>query len=295
MNKDRTPRQRFESGKWIVLSFLLFFSQLGFAKVSGPSTLQSVTPALGSLLGGAKVTITGHALYLPENVTFGGVPATVLSSGVSFIDVRTPGHAPGAVDVTVVNSGGFTTVLTAGYTYNIAIATSTLPDGIAGNSYNQTLAAEGGVEPYHWQVAAGSLPSGLNLNSSTGAITGQPAANYGTATFTVQASDSSPHPLSATSSLSITIDIGLKPGPVPASFFGISVIDSGIWPSVSFGAFGKGGQTTWPCCQRQIARVFYLLDQQRGARVGGCRYLHLQRPANRSSVYVNGCKYRRLG
>src|ERR1039458_3738165 len=108
MNEKRTLGQRLEPGKWIGIGFLLCFSQLALAKVSGPSTLQSVTPALGSLLGGAKVTISGHALYLPESVTFGGVPATVLSSGVSFIDVRTPAHAPGAVDVTVVNSGGFT-------------------------------------------------------------------------------------------------------------------------------------------------------------------------------------------
>ena len=246
MNEKRTLCQRLEPAKWIGIGCFLCFSQLAFAKVSGPSTLQSVAPALGSLLGGAKVTITGHGLYLPESIAFGGVPATVLSSGVSSIDVRTPAHAPGAVDVTVVNSGGFTTVLTAGYTYDIAIATTTLSDGIAGISYNQTLAAEGGVEPYHWQVVAGSLPSGLNLNSSTGAITGQPAANYGTATFTVQATDSSSHPLSATSSLSIIVDIGLKPGPVPASFFGISTINSGIWPSVSFGAFGKGGHSTGP-------------------------------------------------
>jgi hypothetical protein len=246
MNEKRTLCQRLEPGKWIGVVLFLCFSQLAFAKASGPATLQSVTPALGSLLGGAKVTISGHALYLPESVTFGGVPATVLSSGVAFIVVRTPAHAPGVVDVTVVNSGGFTTVLTGGYTYDIAIATSTLPDGIAGISYNQTLAAEGGVEPYHWQVVAGNLPFGLTLNPSTGAITGQPAANYGKAAFTVQASDSSSHPLSATSSLSITIDIGLNPGPVPASFFGISTINPGVWPSVSFGAYGKGGQTTWP-------------------------------------------------
>ncbi|MGA2879238.1 MAG: putative Ig domain-containing protein [Bryobacteraceae bacterium] len=239
-------RQRHNLGWWAGVCFLLSFSQLAFSKASGPATLQGVTPAIGSLLGGAKVTITGHALYLPESVTFGGVPATVLSSGVSFIDVRTPAHAPGVVNVTVVNSGGFTTVLTGGYTYDIAIATSTLPDGVAGISYSQTLAAEGGVEPYHWSVVGGNLPSGLHLNSSTGAIIGAPAANYGTFPFTVQASDSSPQPLSATTSLSINVDMGMNPGPVPASFFGMSVLDHATWPSISFGAFGKGGQTTWP-------------------------------------------------
>ena len=198
------------------------------------------------MVGGAKVTITGTALYLPESVTFGGVAATIHSSGTTFIDVLTPPHAAGSVNITVVNSGGFETVLTNGYTYSIAVTTASLPDGIAGISYNQALAATGGAEPYHWSVVSGSLPAGLHLGASTGIISGSPAANYQKVAFTVQATDSSPQPYSATASLSITIDIGLHTGPIPASFFGMSVISPNIWPSVAFGAFGKGGETTWP-------------------------------------------------
>jgi len=198
------------------------------------------------MLGGAKVTINGGQLYLPQSVSFGGVPATVISSGVTFIKVVAPPHSVGTVDVVVVNSGGYTTVLRSGYTYSIALLPSSLPDGVAGISYNQTLDATGGRAPYHWSVVAGSLPSGLQLGSQSGNITGVPAANYGTSTFTVQATDSSAPNLLSTISLSIKIDIGLQPGPIPASFFGVSVINPKIWPSASFGAFGKGGETTWP-------------------------------------------------
>jgi hypothetical protein len=228
-----------------VCSFILF-SPLLSARLSAPSTIQSVSRSTGSVLGGEEVVITGKALYLPKSVTFGGVPATIVSSGVAFIDVITPPHAAGAVDVAVLNSGGYTTVVTNGFTYTMAIATSSLSDGIAGISYSQTLQASGGTTPYHWSVVTGSLPSGLHLGSGTGEITGIPAANYATYSFTLQVKDSSSPQLIATRSLSITIDIGLKTGPIPASFFGMSVIDPGNWPSISFGAFGKGGETTWP-------------------------------------------------
>jgi len=240
-----------QSGKWIAVFSLICFSEPTPAQTVvppvGQPTLQKASPSVGTTLGGTKVTLTGNHLYLPTQVLFGGAPATVLSSGVTFIKVVTPPHAVGAVDVQVVKPGGLTAVLTNGYTYTVDILTSSLSDGIAGISYNQTLAATGGVPPYHWSVVAGSLPSGLSLGTTTGIITGFPAANYGAFTFTVEAADSSsPSPFSATRSLSITIDLGLHPGPVPASFFGLSAASPKDWPSISFGAFGKGGEDTWP-------------------------------------------------
>jgi putative Ig domain-containing protein/glycosyl hydrolase family 10 len=245
VNQKRTLRQRLSLASWMSACFFFAFIRVASAHISGPSTLQSVSPSTGTLLGGVEVTITGTKLYLPESVTFGGVAATVVSSGVAVIHVVTPAHAVGAVDVAVVNAAGVTTVMTNGYTYTIAITSSSLPAGIPGISYSQTLAAEGGVEPYQWSVVSGNLPSGLHLDAATGVISGIPVANYGTATFTVQAADSSSPKRLSTTSLSIAIDIGLKPGPIPASLFGITAIDPANWPSSSFGAFGKGGETTW--------------------------------------------------
>jgi len=66
------------------------------------------------------------------------------------------------------------------------ITTSTLPGGNVGQNYNQTLVATGtGVT---WNVQSGNLPTGLQLNANTGAITGSPTA-AGTFTFTVRASN----------------------------------------------------------------------------------------------------------
>ncbi|MBN2243677.1 MAG: IPT/TIG domain-containing protein [Acidobacteria bacterium] len=53
----------------------------------------------------------------------------------------------------------------------LAVLTRSLPDAHNSKSYAYTLRAEGGVMPYSWSIAAGSLPAGLNL-SQGGEISG---------------------------------------------------------------------------------------------------------------------------
>jgi len=60
-------------------------------------------------------------------------------------------------------------------TNTLQITTASLPNATAGRSYTTSLAAAGGAAPYTWSISPASakqLPSGLSLNSSTGAITG---------------------------------------------------------------------------------------------------------------------------
>jgi len=57
----------------------------------------------------------------------------------------------------------------------LTITTTSLPSGSLGFSYNATLKATGGEPPYSWSISSG-LPNGLTLNSSTGVISGTPAA-----------------------------------------------------------------------------------------------------------------------
>ncbi len=70
----------------------------------------------------------------------------------------------------------------------IAINPASLPSGVWGAPYSQTLTATGGVGPYSFALANGSsLPAGLTLNPN-GTISGTPTVTGGT-TFTVNVLD----------------------------------------------------------------------------------------------------------
>src|SRR6266581_3078790 len=84
----------------------------------------------------------------------------------------------------------------------LQINTPALPNAITQTAYSGALSATGGTTPYTWGITSGSLPPGLKLNSSSGAITGTPTT-AGTFTFTAQAKDSSPAPQTATASASV--------------------------------------------------------------------------------------------
>jgi hypothetical protein len=89
-------------------------------------------------------------------------------------------------------------------TYSISplmITTTSLPNGIVGTYYSAPLEATGGVKPYSWSII-GSLPGGLNLNSSTGVISGTPIT-ASTSNFTAQVKDLNLS--TASKALSITI------------------------------------------------------------------------------------------
>ena len=89
----------------------------------------------------------------------------------------------------------------------LTITTTGLPNGVNGSSYSATVNASGGLQPYGWSITSGSLPTGLNLNSSSGQISGTPTAN-GTFSFTVTVTDSENPQASAQANLSISINTG---------------------------------------------------------------------------------------
>lgn len=78
----------------------------------------------------------------------------------------------------VAGSGGAT----------LAITPTTLPDGVVGAAYSQTLTSTG-TGPFVWSVASGFLPNGLTISAANGIISGTPTI-AGTYSFTVQSRDS---------------------------------------------------------------------------------------------------------
>ena len=86
----------------------------------------------------------------------------------------------------------------------VAITTTSLPDGQAGEVYSAQLAATGGLPPYAWAVQSGVLPDGLRLDLDEGTITGTPTA-AATNTIVIRVTDAdSP---SSTDSVELTIAI----------------------------------------------------------------------------------------
>ena len=68
------------------------------------------------------------------------------------------------------------------------ITSTTMPSGIENTLYGFQLRASGGTQPYTWQITSGDLPEELELNSSTGLISGVPNET-GWFSFNVQVRD----------------------------------------------------------------------------------------------------------
>ena len=83
--------------------------------------------------------------------------------------------------------------------FNLFVTTTSLPAATIGQPYKAKLKASGGNAPYTWSLVkgAGTLPSGLTLNSTTGKIKGTATGGTGTSNFVVEVTDTktsaSPH------------------------------------------------------------------------------------------------------
>jgi hypothetical protein len=88
---------------------------------------------------------------------------------------------------------------------SLVITTSSLPSGQVGVAYSATLAATGGKTPYTWSQTAGTLPAGLQLNASSGAITGMPTVSVTNTSLTFQVKDSASPAQTKTVNLTLTI------------------------------------------------------------------------------------------
>ena len=176
--------------------------------VVGPLTQIGVTPANATVAPGGKQQFTATGIYsdgTAQNLTS---QATWASSRTAVATINSSGLATGVtagittISATLGSVSGNTTLTIQ--PPPLAITTTSLPSGAVSTTYTTTLAASGGIAPYAWSLAGGTLPPGLTL-SSTGVITGTPTTT-GTSSFTVRAADSSISAQTATRLLSLTIN-----------------------------------------------------------------------------------------
>ncbi|MCX6117284.1 MAG: putative Ig domain-containing protein [Proteobacteria bacterium] len=165
-------------GKVATVSDLTIAKQTLVIQTKELPTMQVGAVSFGIVTTGGtaplKFTVTGGTL--PTGLTM--EPLTGVISGTL---LTAAGGTSFAFSVNVADS----TDLTASQTYTGSISagsstlklhTTALSEITAGVNYSYTLAATGGVLPYSFTVSSGSLPSGMILSQSTGAITGVPLA-----------------------------------------------------------------------------------------------------------------------
>jgi hypothetical protein len=126
----------------------------------------------------------------------------------------------------------------------LAITTTSLPSGQVGTAYSTTLAATSGKTPYTWSLTSGTLPTGLALNASTGAITGTPTATASAAALTFTVTDSSSPVQSKSAKLTLTIS---STAPAGLSITTASLPDGQVGNAYTATLAATGGTTpyTW--------------------------------------------------
>ena len=87
----------------------------------------------------------------------------------------------------------------------LRITTASLADAVVGISYSQALAATGGTGARTFSTSAGTIPSGLALNATTGVISGTPTGAAGISNFTISVADSASPPQNDSQALSIQV------------------------------------------------------------------------------------------
>ncbi|GEP41637.1 GEVED domain-containing protein [Brevifollis gellanilyticus] len=154
-----------------------------------PATLPNAT--LGSAYSQTLTASGGTAAY-SWTVSSGTLPAGLSLSSAGVLS-GTPTATNGAgVSITFRAQDNYgcagTLAMTVRVCPVITLNPGSLSGGMVGVAYSQTLTASGGLASYAYAVASGSLPAGLSLNASTGALTGTPTTPE-TQAFTMRATD----------------------------------------------------------------------------------------------------------
>ena len=123
-----------------------------------------------------EILPAGLSLDLDGNLT--GTPTTPASSSFTVRAIDANG---------CIGERHYSLTISAATCATISLDPPTLPSGVNGASYNQTINATGGVAPYSFGISAGALPNGLSLTAN-GSVTGSPTVS-GSFSFTVKATD----------------------------------------------------------------------------------------------------------
>ena len=189
----------------------------------GVAYSQSLAGASG---GTAPYTYVITSGSLPPGITLasnGTLSGTASANGTFNFTVRATDSSTGTGPFSATSGPLTLTIAAATLTY----APANPPAATVGVAYSQSLASvSGGVAPYTYTIASGSLPAGITL-ASNGTLSGTPSAG-GSFNFTVSVTDSSggSGPVSATSGpLLLTVNaptITITPPTLPTVSAGVA-------------------------------------------------------------------------
>ena len=203
----------------------------------GPATLPAST--LGVAYSQSITAIGGNGTYT-FSVSAGALPAG-LALNASTGALTGTATANGTFNFTVTATDGLAATGSRAYSLlinaAIAISPASLPGGTVGGAYNQTLSAAGGTGAKTFAVTAGTLPTGVTLNATTGVISGTPTTAT-TSNFTVTATDTVGATGSRAYSVAINAAIAVNPATLPAGVMGTAY-------SQSISATGGNGSYTF--------------------------------------------------
>src|SRR5271165_3916931 len=239
-------------GLGLILYALLMSACGGKTPPNGPSALtitnlSNFPPgAVGDFYQEGLVATGGQQPYT-WTIDSGALPAglSLTTSGVISGTPTTAGMSSFTVRVTdsQLPVKAYQTASTT-LTINSALSFSatTLSPAVIAVAYSGMVAASGGLIPYTYSLAQGSLPlpAGLTLSAS-GTISGTPTGPIGTFPFTVQVTDK--FPTTATANFSITVT-GKIQGNYAFSFNGYNQQGQAFYMVGSFVADGNGNITS---------------------------------------------------
>lgn len=252
--KDASGRQ---AGKPFIIEIGPPPPPLSIRTESLPNAVQGLPYSLQLEAGG------GTAPY-KWNIDFGGLPIGMTLSESGLISGRSASIGTAVFIARVLD--GLGTSSTKQFFINtlpppppLVIQTVQLPETSAQRPYSQQLQASGGIAPYTWSIASGSLGQGLNL-SADGLISGTPAS-AGNNVFTVRVTDSSQQVTTRTLAIIVAPADRLAP-------FGILETPAN---GITMGLMGSG--SGWALDNVAVVKIEVLVDGQKvaDASYGGSR------------------------
>ncbi|MEZ0540212.1 putative Ig domain-containing protein [Fibrella arboris] len=162
------------------------------AVTAGPGTCTSATNEYTTTGTLSLTNAVASSLTVTDGVSTAIVAVTAGQSSASFTLTNLP-SGTGLHTVTVSGPGyspiSTTYVAPASCTVcSLSLTATPLAGGQIGSAYSQTLTASGGTAPISYTILSGTLPAGLSLDPTTGALSGTPASAV-TSSFTVRVTD----------------------------------------------------------------------------------------------------------